>query len=211
MPTAQGRGRGARLWLVRHAEVEERWHETAYGAMDVPLSAAGLEATARMGRGFDGLSVDLVLASDLDRARRMGRAIAEATDAPLRTDPSLREMHRGEWQGLSKAEFRRRWEADTEHYWRDPFHWRAPGGEGDAVLFARAWPTIGAGLEEVSGGTLVIAAHGQLIRVIQGRILDLSVPESFEHLLGAAHATLLVDTPEGWRLEEQNVAAPGIH
>lgn len=210
LPVAEGARAGATLWLVRHAEVDERWHDIAYGALDVPLSAAGLAATERVGRAFAAVPVTLVLASDLDRALRLGGEIAEASGAPLRAEETLREMHRGDWQGLPKEEFRRRWEADLENYWKDPFHWRVPGGDGDATIFARAWPTIRAGLDEVAGGTLVVAAHGQLARVVLGRILGLSVPESFERLLGPAHATKLADAPEGWRLEREDVDAPGI-
>ncbi len=210
LPAATGTRRGAVLWLVRHAEVDARWHDVAYGALDVPLSESGLAATERVGEAFSSVPVTLILASDLDRARRLGRSISEASGAPVRSEETLREMDRGEWQGLPKLEFRRRWEAQQERYWQDPFHWRVPGGDGDATIFARAWPTIRAGLEEVRGGTLVIAAHGQLLRVVLGRILELTVAESFEHLLDAAHATKLIDSAEGWRLEARNVDESGI-
>lgn len=205
LPRAASRGLGTRLWLVRHAEVAARWHEMAYGSMDVELSECGLRDTREMAAAFEGVAVEAVLSSDLERALRMGQGIAETTGAALTTTPHLREMNRGAWQGLSKAEFVANWVAEADLYWSDPFRWHTPEGEGDERLFARAWPALEAALEPVLGGSLVVTAHGQLIRVLISRALGLSVPESYEYYLDPAHATCLVDGPGGWVLEARNI------
>jgi len=207
LPEVLSRGEGTRLWLVRHAEVEERWHEIAYGSMDVSLSAAGLEATARMAEAFAAVTVDCVLSSDLDRALRMGRGIAGASAAPITPSAALREMDRGTWQGIPKDEFSARWVADAECYWKDPFRWTVPEGEGDEKLFQRAWPVVEEALVQHVGRTVVVAAHGQLIRVLTGRALGATTPESYAYYLDPAHATLLVDGTAGWAIEKQNISA----
>jgi broad specificity phosphatase PhoE len=205
LPQARSRGLGTRLWLVRHAEVAERWHDMAYGSMDVELSEKGLRDTLEMAAAFEGVSVEGVLSSDLDRARRLGSKIAEATGASLVTTPQLREMNRGAWQGLSKAEFTENWIAEADRYWRDPFRWHTPEGEGDERLFARAWPAVEAALEPLEAGQLVVTAHGQLIRVLISRALGVSVPESYGYYLDPAHASCLVDGPTGWTLAARNL------
>jgi len=207
LPRAPHSGSGSRLWLVRHAEVAERWHEIAYGSMDVELSEAGERATRELARAFESQEVDGVLASDLDRARRMGQGIAGVTGCPLKTTPRLREMNRGEWQGLSREEFIEHWKAQADAYWNDPYRWHVPGGEGDELLFLRAWPAVGEALARLDGGTLVVAAHGQLIRVLASRALGLSVPESYQLYLEPAHGTCLIDEADGWRLAARNLAA----
>jgi broad specificity phosphatase PhoE len=209
-PAVRGLGGGARLWLVRHAEVEEQWHDIAYGAMDVALSERGLAATEAMGQAFRGMGVSRVLASDLKRAALLGAGIAGAGDSPLEHDERLREMHRGSWQGRPKSEFRALWDAEAAAYWRDPYRWHVPDGEGDELIFERAWPAVHAGLEEVAAGTLVIAAHGQLIRVVVGRLLGLDAPASYAYSLDPAHAHLLVDEPDGWNLVARNVGPEGV-
>jgi broad specificity phosphatase PhoE len=176
----------------------------------VALSPEGLVNTARMGRAFAGIDVSLVLASDLERAWKMGHAIAEASGAPIRQEAALREIDRGEWQGRPKSEFVENWRAEAERYWRDPYRWHVPGGEGDEMVFTRAWPRIAEGLEEVDGGILVVAGHTQLIRVLVGRALNLSVPESYDYCLAPAHATLLVDEEQSWRLAARNVGADEV-
>jgi alpha-ribazole phosphatase len=199
-PAARGLRSGARLWLVRHAEVEARWHEVAYGAMDVALSEAGREATMILAGAFGERTVTRVIASDLERAALLGQAIAEGAGVPLALDGRLREMDRGSWQGRPKSEFRTLWDRAAADYWRDPYRWHVPDGEGDELIFERAWPALLEGLDAVDGGTLVVAAHGQLIRVVIGRLLGVSSPTSYGYALEPAHAHLLVDAEDGWSL-----------
>lgn len=204
IPAVHGPGLGARVWLVRHARVAEDYHAVAYGDLDVPLSAEGEAQTAATGRSFAAQTVDSILSSDLVRAAEMGRAIAANCGAPLRYDPALREIDRGDWQGLPKLEFRDRWHAAADAYWQDPWNWRVPGGDSDAAMFARAWPVLEQGIAEVAGGTLVVTAHANLIRVLIGRALGITVEESYRYSTDPAMANLLVDGPDGLRIELSN-------
>jgi alpha-ribazole phosphatase len=209
-PIAPSHGNGSRLWLARHAEVASQWHSIAYGSMDVPLSESGERATEALGRAFARHQVDAVISSDLARARLLGEQIAASTSAPLSSSPELREMNRGKWQGIPKSEFIENWQAASEHYWRDPFRWHTPGGEGDELLYARSWPVIELALEGIAGGSLVVAAHGQLNRVLISRLLGIDTPESYEYYLDPAHASCLVDAPGGWRIESHNIGAEAL-
>lgn len=200
-------GRGGRLWLARHAEVAPEYHGIAYGAMDVPLSARGEEQTRELAAAFAGTGVRSVHSSDLSRALALGQAMARATSAPLVVTRALREIDRGEWTGLPRAEFDARWNSAAEQYWRDPIHWRVPGGDSEASLFARAWPALLAALESTSGGTAVIAAHANLIRIVLARTTGRGVLESYQLETRPAHASLLVDSPDGWRLAAFDVGA----
>jgi broad specificity phosphatase PhoE len=204
LPRARSLGLGRKLWFVRHAEVAERWHETAYGSMNVELSPNGQEQTRAMARAFKGMELERILSSDLDRARLMGEGIAEACGAPIETSEQLREMDRGEWQGLDKSRFIELWQEDAQSYWTNPFTWHVPGGEGDQILFQRAYPLLEEALSEATDKPLVVTAHGQLIRVLISRFLGLSVPAGYEHYPDPAHGTCLVDGPKGWEMKRSN-------
>jgi broad specificity phosphatase PhoE len=196
---------GTRIWLVRHAEVHADWHARAYGNSDVPLSETGEQQTRALGASFSGVRLDLVVASQLVRARAMGEAIAQASGAPLAIDERLREIWRGEWQGLPSAEFRRRWELERELFLADPWNWRGHQGESDAQVFARAWPALLEALARARGGTLALASHYNVIRVLLTRALGWPPHESFAFQNDPAHAALLVDAPGGWKLEARNL------
>ena len=201
---------GAARWLVRHAQVAEAFHSIAYGSQDVALSAEGLENTRAMAEGFRDLPIAAVVSSDLERALAMGRGISQATSAPLRSTPGLREIDRGQWQGIERAQFQERWLASAETYWSDPFRWSAPGGESDEVLLARVWPEIELGLADADGGTLVVCVHANVIRVALAHALGYSTPDSYRFATFPAHANLLLGGADGWRLEAANVERPRL-
>lgn len=200
-PHAPSPGTGAHLWLVRHAEVAQAWRGVAYGSGDVPLSPRGLEQTARLAARFAGRPLRRVFSSDLPRARAMAQAIAAESGAPLIELAALREIDRGEWSGRSLEDYGQAWCADAERYWRDPWRWKAPGGESDAELFERAWPALERAVREAEGGAVALATHGNWIRIVLGRALGVGAVESFDYRVGVATASLLVDAPGGWRLE----------
>lgn len=200
-------GGGGRLWLARHAEVASEYHGIAYGAMDVPLSAHGMEQTRELAAAFAGTGVRAVHSSDLSRALALGRAVAEATGAPLVVTEALREIDRGDWTGLPRAEFDARWNSAAEQYWRDPLRWRVPGGDSEESLFARAWPALLAALDAARGGTAVVAAHANLIRIVLARTTGRGVLESYRFETRPAHASLLIDSPKGWHLAAFDVGA----
>ena len=207
-PSAPALGTGSRLWLVRHAEVAEAWRDVAYGSNDVPLSARGLEQTAALGARFAAVAPRHVYSSDLPRARAMADAIAQASGGRVTELPALREIDRGNWSGRPLAEFDADWRADVENYWRDPWRWKAHGGESDADLFARAWPAVERAAREAAGDTAVLATHGNWIRIVLGRVLGVSVFESFDYRVRVATASAIVDGEEGWRLEVFGTESP---
>jgi probable phosphoglycerate mutase len=201
-------GSGARVWLVRHAEVHPDWQGRAYGALDVPLSPRGLERTRELGRDFGALAPERVLASPLARALALGRAIAERAGRELEIEPGLRELARGTWQGELQGELAARFPAQVRAYYADPWGWRGHGGETDAEIAARAWPPLERALAHARGRTLVLASHYNVMRVLTASALSIAPARSFALRVDPGHAVLLVDAPGGWQLHHANVLRP---
>jgi broad specificity phosphatase PhoE len=193
---------------VRHADVHDDWQQRAYGCMDVPLSENGWAQTSAMAERFASIPIALVASSSLSRALSMGSAIASSTHAPLAIDPRLREVSRGEWQGLSTQEFRDRWHADAHDFAADPWRWKGHRGESDADLFERGWPAVLESVQRARGGEIVIASHFNLIRALVTGAFGWGGRESFAFRTQTARACLLVDTPVGWQLAARDVDDP---
>ncbi len=210
LPAAPDAPDGARLFLVRHAEVSDEVREVAYGALDVPLSPAGEEATRLLGQAFAGVRVDRVLSSDLERAHAMGRGIAASTGAELVVTPALREVDRGRWQGIPRADFVANWVADAATYWSDPWNWKSHGGDSDADLWTRGGATLREGLAATDGGTLVVTAHTNLIRVMLGVLLGVPTPHNYRLETGPAHLHLLVRDGDTWRHAGDDLERPPV-
>jgi broad specificity phosphatase PhoE len=196
------------VWLVRHADVHDDFQQCAYGCMDVPLSENGTMQTRTMGERFAALPVSLVASSNLSRALAMGNAIAASTHAPLAIDARLREVSRGEWQGLSTVEFRDRWHADAHNFAADPWRWKGHRGESDADLFERGWPALIESVQRARGGDVVIASHFNLIRALVTGALGWGGRESFSFRTQTARACLLIDEKDGWKLVARDVDDP---
>jgi broad specificity phosphatase PhoE len=105
-----------RVLILRHAQstwnAEGRWQ----GWSDAPLSPLGELQAAAAGRALAlvGYRPDLVVSSDLSRARQTAELMAKELgyEAPLELDADLREQDLGLWNGLTNAEIASRWPAE---------------------------------------------------------------------------------------------------
>jgi broad specificity phosphatase PhoE len=160
-----------RLLMVRHGQsawnAEGRWQ----GWIDVALTPLGeAQAEARgLALAADRLGDAVVYTSDLQRARRTAELIAAALDAPVVTEPRLRERFGGEWQGHTAAEIDEGWPGLREQYRRREIS-APPGAERDETVLAR----VDAALLDVvtaepARRTIVLVTHGGVLRMVADR------------------------------------------
>lgn len=172
-----------RLLLIRHGESE--WNATGrwQGRADPPLSDHGRhQATVAAGRLG---SVDLIVASTLQRADATARIIAETLGVgPVRPDDRLIERDAGEWSGLTRDQIRAAWPgylADKPSDRADER--RPPGWEPDSALLARAEGALYELAEPLGGDeTAVVVTHGGVIYALEAR---LGAPRLYLPNLGA--------------------------
>jgi len=82
-----------RIFLIRHADVENP-RRLLYGHLpDFPLSALGRAQAVALGQRLRGTGLSLIVHSPLDRARESAEIIRDQQEhlVPLRPDPELRE------------------------------------------------------------------------------------------------------------------------
>ncbi len=167
------------LYLLRHGETEFNVAGRYQGQGDSPLTARGRAQAGRHGRLLKTL-VEApedwrLVASPLGRAMASARLVCAGLGLPedaIETDPRLKEMAFGEWEGLTPAEIQARhpeaWAARDADRW----HYPRPGGESYALLAAR----VGAFLREVQEDAIVVG-HGGAGRVLRGLYGRLSEAE----------------------------------
>ena len=167
------------LYLLRHGETEFNVEGRLQGQQDSPLTAHGRTQARAHGALLGSLIPDpaawRVVASPLGRALNTARlACAELglPEAAIETDPRLKEIAYGEWEGLTWAEA----EARDPDAWaareRDRWGFVVPGGESYAMVAVRA----GAFLGETRGNSIVVS-HGGIGRVLRGLYGRLAPPE----------------------------------
>ena len=148
------------MLVVRHGQSEWNAAGRWQGQEDPPLSDLGraqaITAAQRVG------TVDLVVASDLQRAIETAAIIAEAIGVgPVLVEPGLRERHAGEWQGLTKAEIEAAWPGYLEA------GERPPGFEATATFSDRVHDALDR-LESAHGGaTMLVVSHGGVVYILE--------------------------------------------
>jgi probable phosphoglycerate mutase len=192
------------IW--RHGRTEWNLAKRFQGSTDVPLDDVGRAQAARSARRLATLPPDLIVSSDLSRARETAEVLARLAECEVVIDPGLRETHAGAWEGLTnieiQAQFPEEWAA-----WRrgEPIR-RGGGGELDTEVAARVLAAIERTLEKVPpDGTLVVISHGGAGRLAIASLLGL--PREHWSALGALSNcswSVLGENTRGWRLLEHN-------
>ncbi len=144
--------------MVRHGQstwnADGRWQ----GHADPPLSDLGRQQAKEAARHLG--QVDLIVASDLQRARETAQILAEeAGVGPVELDPAYRERDAGVWTGMTRDEIEAAFPGALERR-ENP-----PGFEGDAALVERAMPALLA--LEPRGEVIVVVSHGGLIGAVE--------------------------------------------
>jgi len=97
-----------RLFLVRHGETELNKSHIIQGQIDSPLTELGLRQAQEAGEKAKGLNIDILISSDLGRARHTAEIISKASGIQIeRVDSVFRERDFGKFEGISTAELRK--------------------------------------------------------------------------------------------------------
>jgi broad specificity phosphatase PhoE len=208
-----------RLVLVRHGESRSSVDEVVGGHEGCTgLSERGrrqAEALRDRLAATDELRADALLASVLPRAVETAEILAPALGGlAVERDCDLCELHPGEGDGLSWAEYEARYRPAG---WRfDPHEPMAPGGESVAEFQSRVARTLTRVADEHQGETVVIACHGGVVEASLISFLGLPYQGTLTSFWTRntalteweLHAAEQVDhRPRRWRLGRYNDAA----
>jgi broad specificity phosphatase PhoE len=162
------------ILLVRHGETNGASSIRYFGSTDVELSAEGREHMVQVGASLAARRVELWLASNLRRSWVAASIVSRGV--PVRIDSDLREIHFGQWEGLSREEIEARdpvlfqdWQAGAEGF-------EYPGGEARGAFRAR----VGRALERIlasRGSTAVGVLHKGVIREIARQLTGEPLPK----------------------------------
>ena len=149
----------SQILVVRHGQstwnADGRWQ----GQADPPLSELGIAQAEAAARAVDG--VEVIWASDLERARHTASILAAARGLEVVADPRLREREAGEWTGLTRAEIEERYPGALAE------RRRPPGFEVDDVLVVRALGALQDLAATLAGRTAIAVTHGGVILAVE--------------------------------------------
>ena len=172
-----------RFVLVRHGETEWNKKGIYRGRADVPLNARGRAQARAAGKALSGIRDAAVFASPLGRTVETAGLIRKSVKgASFAVEPGLQELDRGAWQGLTRAQARRRYPRIYEAWYHQPSRARFPGGESLRAVQRRARAAFERLRQDCRSETAVIVSHNVVLRALICSLLDLPLDrfQSFE-------------------------------
>ncbi len=197
------------LFLLRHGEVEERYHRIFGGRIDMELSPRGHQQAAALAQYVRQKPLAAIYASPMKRAQQTLSPLADhAERGPVALD-GLREVDFGDWTGLGWEQVRDRFGVSA-YEWLDMLDRAAiPNAECARTFRARVEPCLQQMLRDHPGESIAVVCHGGVVRMILSILLELPLTKmaAFEidyaslthvdHLPGKVEVQLLNFTP--WR------------
>ena len=157
-----------KLLLIRHGESQANRNKIFAGHYDTDLQDTGIvqaELTAQY--IAENFNIDKVYTSDLKRAFKTGKALADRTNTQLIATAELREINAGKWEGMVFDEIPKVYTQDFDMWYTDIGNARCTDGESVAELGERIMSTLTKIACENEGKTIGIATHATPIRVMQ--------------------------------------------
>ena len=165
--------------LIRHGKIAGDAAHRFIGQTDLPMSEEGEAEIRLLARRLERIPLDAIYCSDLARSRRTAELLAEGRSLPPRTQPELREINLGAWEGRSRRDVAEQEPKEYERRGRDIEHFRPPGGESFVDLAARVlafWDRL---ISACEPGTIAIAAHAGVNRAILCHVLGMPLCNLF--------------------------------
>jgi broad specificity phosphatase PhoE len=197
------------LLLVRHAEVEVRYHKIFGGTIDMNLSPRGHEQADVLAKFLQTRKMDAIYASPMKRVQQTLAPFLNNGGPPQTILNDLHEVDFGGWTGLNWQEVSQKFNLLT-HEWLDHIEQGIlPNGETGAQFRSRIEPCLRQIIESHPGRTVGIFCHGGVIRMILSILLKLPLPRtnmfeieyaSVSHIaLYASHAEIELLNFTPWR------------
>lgn len=172
------------LYILRHGRTDWNAEQRLQGQADTDINEVGRAQADRNGDRLAGLVDDpqafAYIASPLRRTCETMQRIRNRMGLPpegYTTDPRLKEVHFGDWQGFTYVELEARDPGCTKARTNAKWHFLPPGDNAESyeILTER----VASWIQDIQRPTICVT-HGGVIRVIFHLIGEMPVDEAAE-------------------------------
>jgi broad specificity phosphatase PhoE len=160
--------------LVRHGETDWNRERRFQGHADTPLNDAGRAQAADLADSLTSERLVAVYTSPLRRAYETAALIAIRLELDVRPLDALREIHVGQWEGLTIDEVKERYPESASAGW----HSRWPGGETYDELSARVLPALVSLAHKHANERILVVTHAGPVRAALAAAMGLSYDDA---------------------------------
>lgn len=164
-----------RLLLLRHGEVETRYHRVFGGRIDMDLSSRGHEQAKALAGYVSKFRIDSVYVSPMKRAQQTVAPLTALLRQTPTTMPDLREVDFGNWTGLTWEQVQERFQVSAWDWLHKLDQGGIAGAETTNQFRARVEPCLRHILQEHRGQSVAVVCHGGVIRMALAILLDFPI------------------------------------
>lgn len=190
-----------RILAIRHGETAWNAQTRIQGHIDIPLNDHGVWQASQLATALQDEQIDVVYASDLNRAFTTANAIAQPRSLTVQQLPALRERHLGQFQGQTWTEIETRHPEDALRWrQRDPEWTPVGGGESLLVLAERVQQCAHDLASRHQGQHIAWVTHGGVLDVLYRLATGQSLQAARTWGLRNTAINRLLWTPQGLQL-----------
>jgi probable phosphoglycerate mutase len=190
-----------RFIVVRHGETRWNVERRVQGSGDSPLTDAGLAQAEAIGKRLARERFDLLISSDLGRARQTAERVAFHSGLPIRLDKRLQERSFGAGEGMTYEEIDR---AFPDVFSRDRDSNPdvvIPGGESRRQFHERVKAAFEALARENDGKRVCVITHGGVLATLYRVVHDIPVAHAHRVTISNASYNAVAFDADAWTLE----------
>ena len=182
-----------KLFIVRHGETVWNKEGRIQGHTDVVLSEQGLKQARSLAQRLKSVPFDAAYASDLSRASQTAGVILESRNLPVSPTASLREYHKGAFEGMTEPELRARFPDEYPGYIAKDLDYAPDGGESTRQVSDRMTTAIIDIKDRHLDDNVLVVGHGGSLRAAMMALLGMPMDANWRFVFGNCTLTI-VDT-----------------
>ncbi len=155
-----------RFAIMRHGETQWNRQKRIQGQSDSPLTRQGRLAVEHWAQHLKSYAWDRLLVSDLGRAQETAQIINAVLKLPCTTEARLREQNWGRWTSLTIAHLRQTLGDRITRMEAQGWQFRPPDGESREAVWQRSHQALLDAARRWPGQTLLVIAHGGVIKCL---------------------------------------------
>lgn len=178
-----------RIYLVRHGETQLTEEDRFAGSSDVTLSVEGRKQVSGLAARLKNEKLDAIYTSPLVRTLETARILASPHQLEPISEPCLRELDYGRWEGLRRSDVERDFKDEYGIWQEDPFTIAPQGGESGLNVLNRVLPVVRRIVETHRHGSVLLVSHKGVNRLLISSLLGFDM-RSYRDRLDQSPAAL---------------------
>ncbi len=155
------------LLLIRHGQTEWNLRGKYTGQSDIPLNETGRQEARLLAQELAHNPPEVVVSSDLIRARETAEIVAAPFALHVHTDSDLREINQGVWEGMYFPDIKAKYAAEFAEREANPLEVAPPQGETVGQVRDRVLTAVTKIIHTHPGKRIAVVAHGLALALIK--------------------------------------------